>query len=159
MTTYAALLRGIMPMNPNTRNEKLREAFEAIGFKDVQTIISSGNVIFKSKSENAAKLEDMVEKTLAVHLGFKSSVMIRSKDELEKLIQKNPFKGKEHGRKSYLTVTFMKKDPREAFTVLDMAKASGPDLMIKLEKKYGKVITTRTWKTVNRIVEKMNNFV
>lgn len=40
---YVALLRGIAPTNPNMRNDKLREVFEKPGFKNVQTVISSGN--------------------------------------------------------------------------------------------------------------------
>ncbi len=88
-------------------------------------------------------------------MGFNNAVMVRSKDELEEIIHKNPFKGKEHSRESYLIVTFLKKEPREICTVLDVTKSSTPDFMIQLEKKYGKAITTRTWKTVERIVKKM----
>lgn len=42
MTTYVALLRGIVPLNPNMRNEKLRGVFEKLGFTNVRTVISSG---------------------------------------------------------------------------------------------------------------------
>ena len=45
---------------------------------------------------------------------------------------------------------------RAACTALDMAGARGTDLMLWLEKEFGKGITTRTWKTVNRLLEKMN---
>src|SRR4051812_17603637 len=117
---YAALLRGIMPMNPNTKNEKLRGVFEELGFTDVETIISSGNVIFKSKEKNTTKLENKIEKALSAKLGFTSPVIVRSHDELKKLIKKDPFKGKEHGQKTYLVVTFLKKAPREIFNTLDL---------------------------------------
>ena len=42
---YVALLRGIGPSNPNMRNERLRELFQKLGFQNVQTVISSGNVL------------------------------------------------------------------------------------------------------------------
>ena len=154
MVSYAAFLRGIMPMNPNTRNAKLKEVFEGLGFSDVQTVISSGNVVFKSKPHNADLLENKIEKALALSLDFKNPVIVRSKDELERIIRKNPFKGKEHDRKSYLIVTFLKKEPREIFSTLDLTKAPTPSFMTDLEKTHGKMITTRTWLTINRIMKK-----
>jgi hypothetical protein len=36
-------------------------------------------------------------------------------------------------------------------SVVDLTGAKTPDLMLWLEKKFGKEITTRTWKTVERI--------
>jgi hypothetical protein len=39
--------------------------------------------------------------------------------------------------------------------VIDLTSAKTPDLMIWLEKKFGKEITTRTWKTVERILNAM----
>src|SRR5581483_10372293 len=113
MTSYVALIRGIMPMNPNTSNKKLRELFESIGFNDVQSVIASGNIIFKSKLEDSAAIEKKIEKALADRLEFKNFVMVRSESDLKKIIKKDPFKGKDHGRESYLVVTFLKEKPRE----------------------------------------------
>jgi acyl carrier protein len=36
-------------------------------------------------------------------------------------------------------------------SVIDLTSAKTPDLMLWLEKQFGKEITTRTWKTVERI--------
>src|SRR4051812_30410175 len=93
--SYAAFLRGIMPTNPNMRNEKLRGVFESLGFSNVQTVISSGNVIFEStsKDKDVAKLEITIEKALTAKLGINSTTIIRSKNDLEKLIASDPFKG------------------------------------------------------------------
>lgn len=54
MTTYVALLRGILPLNPNMHNQKLRGVFEKLGFSNVHTVISSGNVIFETNSKNVS---------------------------------------------------------------------------------------------------------
>ncbi len=40
-------------------------------------------------------------------------------------------------------------------SVTDLADSGTPDLMVWLEKKFGKEITTRTWKTVKRILKAM----
>ena len=156
MAKYVALLRGIMPMNPNMRNEKLRNTFEVLGFSNVQTVIASGNVLFETKSSAIPKLEKTIEEAMAKHLGFKSSVFIRSKNELESIIKKDPFKGGIHGRKTYLIVTFLKKKPKEIFNTINLEVVKTPDFMVQIEKKHGKENTTRTWKTIEKIVKKMN---
>jgi uncharacterized protein (DUF1697 family) len=177
MNKYVALLRGIGPGNPNMRNEKLRGVFEKLGFANVKTVISSGNVVFESPSTNIKKLEKTVETALPEQLGFTSTTIIRSKKQLQRLVDKNPFKGMEHSQKSSLIVTFLKhktkidmefphKVDNRAYTllgmydgaicsVIDLTSSKTPDLMLWLEKKLGKEITTRTWKTVERILKVM----
>jgi uncharacterized protein (DUF1697 family) len=166
--TYVAFLRGIMPSNPNMRNEKLRGIFESLGFSNVQTLISSGNVIFDTKSSIAAsgsalkKLELKIEKALFEQLGIKSPAYVRSREEIGTMIQKNPFKGATHSPASYLIVSFLKKEPGEIFTELDMTSKApsmnggAANFMSVLDKKYGKEVTTRTWKTVERVFKKMS---
>lgn len=177
MTKYVALLRGIAPLNPNMRNEKLRGVFEKLGFANVKTVISSGNVVFESPSRSVRKLEGSIEKALPEELGFKSTTIIRSRSQLQQLVDKNPFEGMEHSQKSSLNVTFLKhktkiaveflhKVDNRAYTllgmydgaicsVIDLTSSKTPDLMLRLEKKFGKEITTRTWKTVERILKVM----
>lgn len=177
MTKYVALLRGIAPSNSNMRNDKLRGLFDKLGFSHVQTVISSGNVLFESTSKDAKKLEEIIEKALPEQLGFTSTTIIKSQGQLQKLVKKNPFKKMEHSQKSSLNVTFLKNEikPDIKFpykvdhrdytllsmydgaicSVIDLTSAKTPDLMLWLEKKFGKEITTRTWKTVERILKAM----
>ena len=155
MTTYIALLRGIMPANPNTRNTKLKMLFESLGFHDVLPIISSGNVLFKTQSKNIPTLEKNIEKALSDTLQFTSCVIIRSSDDIKNLIKRDPFKGIKDERPNYLVVTFFKYRKKELCSVLNSTDTKTTDFMRVLEKKYGKEITTRTWKTVHRIMSKM----
>src|SRR5687768_12508595 len=158
MTKYVALLRGIGPGNPNMRNDKLRGFFEKLGFANVQTVISSGNVVFESPSRNTKKLEETIEKALPEQLGFTSTAIIRSKEQLQQLVDLNPFKGMEHSQNSSLNVTFLKhktkiaiefphKVDNRAYTllgmydgeicsVIDLTSSKTPDLMLGLEKKF-----------------------
>jgi uncharacterized protein (DUF1697 family) len=179
MTKYAALLRGIAPMDPRMQNDKLRAVFEDLGFANVKTVISSGNVLFESPSGNIAALETKIEKAIQARLGFSSTTIIRNRDQLQELVDRKPFKDLEHGPKTYLTVTFLKhpaqttlKAPyrvenrdyeilgiydRAICCVLDQTSARTPDLMVWLEKQFGKEITTRTWKTVERILKNLDS--
>lgn len=177
MPRYVALLRGIAPMNPNMRNDKLRGLFEKLGFENVRTVISSGNVIFESPSRSIKKLEETIEAALPEQLGFTSTTIIRSQAQIQKLVDQDPFRGMTHSQKSSLNVTFLKKKTRSDIkfprkveerdyellgmyegaicSVIDLTSARTPDLMLWLEKQYGKEITTRTWKTVERILKGM----
>ncbi len=159
MTTYVALLRGIMPTNPNMKSEKLKAVFESLGFKNVATVIASGNVVFDSPSTNVAALETKIEKELPLQLGFNSSTIIRSREEIEKLVKKNPFKNIKDEKPNYLVVTFFKDRQKDLCTTLtiDDKGLVTTSYMSGLEKKHGKAITTRTWKTVGRILKKMEN--
>lgn len=152
---YVALLRGIMPMNPNMKSTKLKEFFESLGFENVQTVIASGNILFDSPSADITSLEEKIERELPRRLGFTSSTIIRSQDEIKALIDKNPFKNVKDEKPNYLVVTFFKEPRKEVSTVIDLTKSDGSTMMRMLEKEYGKAITTRTWKTVHRILIKM----
>jgi uncharacterized protein (DUF1697 family) len=157
MTRYVALLRGIMPMNPNMKSEKLKAVFESLGFKNVVTVIASGNVVFDSPSADTVILEAKIEKALPAQLGFNSTTIIRSQEELQHLVKKNPFKGVKDEKPNYLVVTFFKDRSKELCTVLNLDNGPGAtaQFMSTVEKKHGKAITTRTWKTIARIIKKM----
>ena len=178
MNSFVALLRGVGPSNPNMRNENLRRVFEGLGFLNVRTVISSGNVLFEAKSSNIKELELLIERTLSEQLDFRSTTIIRSKEQWADLFNSNPFGDIRDTPKSRLNVTFLKNKPETdlefpyheesgGFVVLgifdgaicsivDLERSKTPHLMSWLEKEFGKEITTRTWKTVGRIVKKLS---
>lgn len=152
---YIALLRGIGPTNPNMKGEKLKALFEGLGFGNVHTVIASGNVIFDSPSKSPALLEEKIERALPEKLGFTSTTIIRSKEELESLIRKNPFKGVRDEKPNYLLVSFFKDRRPELCTVIKLTEGKTPEFMSKMDREHGKALTSRTWKTVARIMKKM----
>ena len=58
MPRFFAFLRAINVGGHNVTMEKLRGLFEASGFKDVETFIASGNVIFTSNSKTRKGLKE-----------------------------------------------------------------------------------------------------
>jgi uncharacterized protein (DUF1697 family) len=170
MIKYVALLRGIGPGNPNMHGSKLKSVLEDLGFSNVQTVISSGNVLFESDSTDIEQMEKVIEEAWPVKLGFNSMTVIRSHDQLKALADQDPYKGLLHTRETYLLVTFFKKMPtdiRDNFysdlgvnalcSVIDTTRSRTPDFMPKLERQFGKDITSRTWNTIARILKKMDN--
>ena len=86
MTKYVAFLRGINSgKNPTVKMEVLRKTFEGLGLENVRTVLASGNVLFESSAyEN--KLEQKIEEALPVLIGFSSDVIVRTIDDLHKLV-------------------------------------------------------------------------
>ena len=157
MPTYVALLRGIYPTNPNTKGEKLKKVFESLGFERVATVIASGNVVFDSRSKNIAGLESTIERALPKQLGFKSTTIVRSREDFERLVKAKPFKTLRHEKPNYLVVTFFKDGRKAACDAFVSTKTTGPEMMRILEKAHGKEVTTRTWSTIGRILKKMDS--
>ena len=52
--------------------------------------------------------------------------------------------------------TIVAAEERVICSVVDLTGSRTPDLMRWLEKLFGKEITTRTWKTVHRILRKLS---
>ena len=172
MITYIALLRAISPTDPMMKNENLRRVFEELGFINVRSVISSGNIIFESAETNTSKLEAQIEAAWPEKLGFYSTTIIRTREQIAAMIDKNPFKGYEHNDKTYLTVTFLKHptdlsaidlsgrgytvlatDSQTVYSVVDLTSGKTANLMLRFEKGISKEITTRTWKTVERLLK------
>ena len=180
MTVFVALLRGIGPADPATRNERLREAFGALGFDDVRTVISSGNVVFRTQGDpDVAQLEERIEQGLAEHVGRRIGTVVRPRQRLQALVGLDPFAGVTDQPGTVLNVTFLKRPHAvdldyphtpegKSYTLLTLhdgaicsvVRAAGPgtaDLMTWLERRFGKQITTRTYRTVGRILTVMGD--
>src|SRR5688572_17702095 len=66
MPRYAAFLRGVSPMN--AKMPQLKAAFEAAGFTDVTTVLSSGNVVFNANRASEASLQHKAEVAMTKRL-------------------------------------------------------------------------------------------
>ena len=55
MPRYVAFLRGVSPMN--AKMPELKRCFEVAGFSDVRTLLSSGNVVFSTRTSAPDALE------------------------------------------------------------------------------------------------------
>jgi uncharacterized protein (DUF1697 family) len=93
MPIFVALLRavnvggtGLLPM------AELKALCVDAGFAQVQTYIASGNVVFRARSP-AAKVKAALEARLQARAGKPVRVAIRTADEMEAVLQGNPFPG------------------------------------------------------------------
>lgn len=169
MTRYVALLRGVSPMNAKMAD--LRACFEdQLGFTNVKTVLSSGNVIFDSSARSDKALAKTIESALETHLPRGFPVIVRKAAYLQQLLKADPFAAFEIDATAKRVVTFLgeahKTDnlslpmERDGVRILALQgdevltayvpNDSGPVFMVLLEKTFGKNVTTRTWDTVRK---------
>jgi uncharacterized protein (DUF1697 family) len=165
---YAAFLRGVMPGKPGMPD--LKRAFEAAGFTEVTTLLSSGNVVFTAPAGSPASLERRAEAAMTKRLGHTFLTIVRPMGRLRELLASDPYSGFRIPPEAKRIVTFLRKVPgamprlplesdgvrilaaqgTEVFTVY-LPNPKGPVFMALLQKTFGKEQTTRTWQTVARV--------
>jgi uncharacterized protein (DUF1697 family) len=151
----------------------LRALFTTLGYGDVRTYLQSGNVVFAA-AEPAAAIVRRVENALAHELGVPASVVVRTRTELRRVVDANPFADRERDPKKLL-VTFLAETPsRAAVRGLDPTEHAPDEFAVvrrevylhcpngygrtKLsnayfERKLGVVGTNRNWRTVIALAE------
>jgi len=171
MTTFVVMLRGI---NVSGRNRLAMEDLRAIiadaGGTDVQTYIQSGNAVFISGRPSSAIVKAL-ERGLQDLLGNRVPVLVRTKEELARVIGANPYLPR-HDPK-VLHVTFMEAQPDTAAvesvstkkTDVDQLQVIGREVYLlcpngygqtKLtntffERRFGSGATTRNWRTITTL--------
>jgi len=168
MDRYVAFLRGVSPMN--AKMPELKRAFEAAGFKDVKTLLSSGNVVFSTPGDTVDKLEQRAEEAMKAELGRHFGTIVRPASHLRWLLDADLLAPFALPPEAKPIVTFLRRPlenppalpiERDGARILaatgsealgaylpDLEK--GPVFMVLLERTYGKDITTRTLETVRK---------
>ncbi|HEX5705715.1 MAG TPA: DUF1697 domain-containing protein [Pyrinomonadaceae bacterium] len=116
MPRYFAFLRAVNVGGRTVRMEDLRRHFESFGFREVETFIASGNVVFETRSKDARRLEKRIEEGLREALGFEVATFLRTEDELAALADRQPFSQKELDAGVALNVAFLKETLDEEST-------------------------------------------
>jgi uncharacterized protein (DUF1697 family) len=120
MARLVVLLRGI---NVGSRNRismpELREALEDAGYDDVRTYLQSGNVVLTSPG-SAKKVARDCERLIADRFGLEIGVVARTRNELAKVVKRNPLARVAKDPKRY-QVSFLERKP----TIGRRSSASG----------------------------------
>ncbi|HVT05180.1 MAG TPA: DUF1697 domain-containing protein [Thermoanaerobaculia bacterium] len=128
---YVAFLRAINVGGHIVRMDALRQHFETIGMKNVETFIQSGNVLFDA-SARPATLERRIEAHLEEALHYRVATLIRTAAEIDDILKSQPFDQAEIDAGARLYIGFMRQESspeiRAAFLKL---RSPGDDLHIR----------------------------
>jgi uncharacterized protein (DUF1697 family) len=114
-----ALLRGInLGSTRRVPMAALRELLGDAGYEEVQTYVQSGNIVFKS-GEDPRRLERSLGKLISDEFGFEVPVIVRTRDQLARVVKRNPLRDVADNNKRY-QVSFLtgKLDRKTADTLL-----------------------------------------
>ena len=176
MSTYVAMLRGI-----NVSGQKLikmadlKAHMEELGFNNLQTYIQSGNMVFDLEQSSTQDLEKLIHSKILETYGFEVPVIVRTPDDLEEIIENNPFHREAQLDPRRVLVTFLSGLPStdrvEELQKLDHSpeqwRLRNANIYFHAPNGYGKAkmnnnffekklkvqATTRNWKTVNILAE------
>jgi uncharacterized protein (DUF1697 family) len=112
MPVYIALLRGVNLLSHNRiKMDALRTLCESIKLRDVQTYIQSGNIVFRTKETNEAKLAARLERAIEAEFGCRPPVILRTTSQWKATIARNPFAARSGIEPNKLLVHFLVGDP------------------------------------------------
>ncbi|RKW21401.1 DUF1697 domain-containing protein [Candidatus Gracilibacteria bacterium] len=170
---YIVLLRGVMPTGKN-RIPKMSFLQEILSteFDSVRTYIQSGNIVLisdRSRSEIAKKVFELIKK----HIGPELSSIVVTREEIQEILDKNPFGADYDISRVFFTLTndildseLLEKMKKEIFDGQELKIVENKLYMYLpkdasrtklnnnyLEKKLKIVATTRNFNTLTKLVE------
>jgi uncharacterized protein (DUF1697 family) len=175
--TYITLLRGInVSGHKIILMDDLKVLFEKMDFEDVKTYIQSGNIVFKTtESLTDVELAQRIQQSISGRYNFYVPVVIRSREEMEKILANNPFLKEKEINTDWLHVTFLSDSPRQSDREAISKYDFSPDRFYLVRNEaylycpqgYGNTkisnlffenrlkvnATTRNWKTVIKLVD------
>jgi uncharacterized protein (DUF1697 family) len=176
MAAYIVMLRGVNVGGHNTvKMEVLREVCVGLDFRNVDTYIQSGNIVFQTATENPAALSKRIGEAILQSFGFDSPVIVRTSKEMRNVIAGNPFLKEKGIDSSKLHVTFLSEAKQKGSVKKLESLATSPDrfylaaheIYLHCPSGYGRTklcnnaiekallvkATTRNWKTTNILFE------
>jgi uncharacterized protein (DUF1697 family) len=175
LKTFIALLRGI---NVTGRNkvpmEKLRSLCAGLGWKEVQTYIQSGNVVFQANGA-AAKLEAAIEAAIERELGLSIATLVRAAVDWPAYVRGNPFPEASEKEPNLVMLALSKSPPRADAVEKLQERAECGERIVQvgdalwlhfgggvgrsklspavLDRSAGSPVTMRNWRTVLKVQE------
>lgn len=167
-----ALLRGInVGRAKRVAMADLRALVEALGYKDVRTLLNSGNVVFTAPSAAKGDPAPRIEKALVSKIGVSSRVTVLTAADLAAIVKGNPLlKVADNPSRLFVTVLTDKTDraklvplQKERWSPETMALGERvayvwcPDgmmespLMEAVARALGDAATTRNWATILKL--------
>ena len=178
MPVVIALLRGVNVGGHNKiKMDALREICISLKCESPQTLLQSGNVVFKTSHNNVAKVAAAIESAIERKLGFRPSVLTRTTSELRDIVARNPFAKRRNIEPGKLVVAFLSGEPgaqaKKDLLAMDIAPEElhpiGHELYIYFPNGQGrprlswqradKILgpcgpgTARNWNTVTKLLE------
>jgi uncharacterized protein (DUF1697 family) len=168
------LLRGInVGGHTQVAMADLRSLLTRLGMRDVQSVLQSGNLVFRIEGKSGDRLERLFEEEAKKRLGLASVFFVRSAAEWDGVVAGNPFRDAARDDPARLVAMFLKEAPsakavkalQAAIVGREVVRVKGKHLyavypdgqgrskltLPLIEKHLGTRGTARNWNTVLRL--------
>lgn len=174
--THVALLRGInVGKAKRVAMADLRALIEGLGYRDVRTLLNSGNVVFTAPLAASANPAVRIEQAVARRLGVVSRVTALTARELAAVVRENPLLGVAADPNRLLVTVLSDPSDRARLTALARevwtpeAFALGsrvcytwcPDGILQsravkaVDRLLGDAVTSRNWATIQKLHDRI----
>jgi uncharacterized protein (DUF1697 family) len=174
LTTFIALLRAVnLGGSTQLSMTELTELLDGEGFDKVQTILNSGNLVFRASRGKSVELEQRLEALIAGSFGRSTEVFVRSASEWHGVLAQNPFELEAEKDPGHLLLTALKAAPpaeswaalrtairgrerifgagRHAYIVYPDGVGRSKLTAALIERKLGTRSTSRNWNTARKL--------
>lgn len=128
MPIYVSLLRGInVGGNKKIKMADLRALYRELGFEDVDSLLQSGNVVFKSTLQDIDQIAKQIEEAIENQYGFHSDLFVLKSDSFISAHQANPFSDEDKYDTKKVLVAFLSKIPSEENVAIFVESHPGPE--------------------------------
>ncbi len=112
MGVLISMLRGVNLASRNRiKMDALRALYESLDLGEPRTYVQSGNVVFKTRERDLARLAKRIENGIERTFEFHADVVLRTPAELREAIAKNPFGARPNMDPSKMLIVFLRDDP------------------------------------------------
>ncbi len=176
MATYISILRGInVSGHKLIKMDVLKKMYENMGLEKIKTYVQSGNVIFSGRKTDTKKLANQISQQILNDFGFEVPVIVLTTEQLQTIIEQNPFLLDKEKEVNHLHVTFLSEPPKNIDLQEIEAKRQEKESVhfssncvylycpngygntklsnSFLENKLKITATTRNWKTTNELLK------
>jgi uncharacterized protein (DUF1697 family) len=130
MESYAALLRAInVGGTKRVAMADLRAFVDSLGFAGVSTLLQSGNLVFRGRSQKTRFIEQRLGREAVTRLGLETDFLVRTADELAAVLAANPFPAEAERDPAHLVIMFLREAPRDGACEALQAGIKGPELV------------------------------
>jgi uncharacterized protein (DUF1697 family) len=178
MPTCVALLYSIV-LTPRKRvvMADLRAMAESLGFRKVRTLVSSGNMVFKTRAGDISRIEAKLEAAFEETFGRFVPIIVRTAESWRRLAAANPFPAEADATPDQVAVRVMR-EPVSASAIGALRQQAAPDEKVEIvdgdpwvvfsrerpnsrllaainHKRLG-IGTSRNWNTVRGLAERLS---
>jgi uncharacterized protein (DUF1697 family) len=168
---HVALLRGInVGKAKRVPMADLRALCEGLGYRDVKTLLNSGNIVFSAPRADA-KAAAKIQKEIASQIGVSCRVLVVTADQLSEIVEENPFEEGETNPSRFLVTVLADAAARsraEALAKQDWGSEKlgvgthaaylwcpqgilESSIVLAIAKQLGDAATSRNWATITKL--------